>query len=271
MSETNVIETGQTAAPKQGDDYTVSIVSLLTNGNSEKAISEAIDNLIERRVNWEKNELMSANDALYGLLQHCLALNNAMVGADSISKNLRKGLGNYIEQKGYKFTDSTPLISKIVRCVFGVDRRRVNAYSTAMRAAMSERISVLELPKFFRDAGGVEEVRRKVAKPAKTMKQKVALGRTVLDSEAIASIKSDSLSAVYATDNTETGVVLLATREDDGSFAVRRVVQSQSAVNSALAACSSVGAEKEKARLIQEEQDAVEAQRAAARAALKAA
>jgi hypothetical protein len=74
-----------------------------------------------------------------------------------------------------------------------------------------------------------------------------------------------------STESLEEGVVLLATREDDGSFAVRRVVQNKSVINSALATFASVGAEHEKARQLQEEQDAVDQQRAAARAALKAA
>ncbi len=61
------------------------------------------------------------------------------------------------------------------------------------------------------------------------------------------------------------------TREDDGTFAVRQVLQNKSVINSALATFASLGAEQEKARQLLEEQKAVEEQRAAARAALKAA
>jgi hypothetical protein len=75
----------------------------------------------------------------------------------------------------------------------------------------------------------------------------VELGRTVLDGEILAKVQSDSLNASFSNEQLEEGVVLLATREDDGSFAIRRVIQSGTAVKSALAACSSVGAEKEKA------------------------
>jgi large subunit ribosomal protein L19 len=166
----------------------------------------------------------------------------------------------------------SPLIAKIVKCVFGVDRRRVNAYSSALRVAMAEKVAVMELPKFFKDQGGIEEVRRKATTgKAKTMKDKVELGRAVLDSEALAFISSDSLNASFSNQSLEEGVVLLATREDDGSFAVRRVVQSNSAVKSALAACSSVGEEKEKAKQLQDENRAIEEERMAAQAALKAA
>jgi len=66
-------------------------------------------------------------------------------------------------------------------------------------------------------------------------------------------------------------VVLLATREDDGSFAIRQIVQSNAAVKSALAACSSVGEEKERAKQIEAEYLAIDEERKAAQAALKAA
>jgi hypothetical protein len=256
-------------APNQ---FATSIGNLLTRSNPERAIGDAIDHLVDQRLHWENHELASSNDALYALLQHCYSLNNAMSGSDGTAKALRKGLANYIQDKKYQFKESSPLIAKIVKCVFGVDRRRVNAYSSALRVAMAEKVAVMELPKFFKDQGGIEEVRRKATTgKAKTMKDKVELGRAVLDSEALAFISSDSLNASFSNQSLEEGVVLLATREDDGSFAVRRVVQSNSAVKSALAACSSVGEEKEKAKQLQEENRAIEEERMAAQAALKAA
>jgi hypothetical protein len=256
-------------APNQ---FATSIGNLLTRSNPERAIGDAIDHLVDQRVHWENHELASSNDALYALLQHCYSLNNAMSGSDGTAKALRKGFANYIQDKKYQFKESSPLIAKIVKCVFGVDRRRVNAYSSALRVAMAEKVAVMELPKFFKDQGGIEEVRRKATTgKAKTMKDKVELGRAVLDSEALAYISSDNLNASFSNQSLEEGVVLLATRENDGSFAVRRVVQSNSAVKSALAACSSVGEEKEKAKQLQDENRAIEEERMAAQAALKAA
>ena len=248
-----------------------SMVSLLTMSNPERAIGEAIDRLVFERKDWENNELTRANDVLYNLLQHCYALNNTMIGSDSMAKNLRKGLANYMDEKGYQFKDSTPLITKIVRCVFGVDRRRVNSYSSALRVAISEKISVLELPGYFRAQGGIEEVRRKAVPQSKNQVNKVELGRAVLEADALAKVHSDVLNAAFSTQSTEEGVVLLATRGDDGSFNIHRVVQTASVVRSALAACSSVGAEKEKVRRAHEELLAIEADREQARAQLRVA
>jgi hypothetical protein len=140
-----------------------------------------------------------------------------------------------------------------------------------LKVAIAEKKQVMELPKFFRDNGGIEEVRRSNTNKPKSVKDKAALGRSVLDGDVLATVSGDSLNANYSTESLEEGVVLLATREDDGTFAVRKVVQNKSVINSALATFASIGAEQEKARQLQDEQNAVDEQRAAARAALKAA
>jgi hypothetical protein len=275
MSEEKVHGTTQESELKNSDGpnkFATSVGYLLTRSNPERAVGEAIDQLISERQHWENHELANSNETLYALLQHCYSLNNAMSGSDFTAKALRKGLANYIQQKGYQFKESSPLITKIVKCVFGVNRRRVNAYSSALRVAIAERVAVMNLPKFFKDKGGIEEVRRQATTgKARTMKDKVELGRAVLESNVLAKIQSDTLNKNFSNDSLEEGVVLLATREDDGSFAIRRVVQSNAAVKSALAACASVGQDKEKAKQFEDEQRAIEAERLAVQAALKAA
>ena len=263
--------TTSTETAEQANPFALNIGNLLTNRNPEKAVGVALDALVAKRLDWESNELAAANDGLYALLQHCYSLNNAMSGTGIASKALKRGLANYIGVKGYTFTDATPLITKIVKCVFGVDRRRVSAYASALKVAIAENKPVMELPKFFKEQGGIEEVRRTNTKRPKTMRERAALGRTVLNGDVLAKVASDTLNANYNSQSLEEGVVLLATREDDGSFAVRRVVQHQSVVNSALAAFATAGAEKAKAEELAKEQMAVEEQRAAARAALKVA
>ena len=274
-TQATALQTAPTAASvlaaERPSAFAINIGNLLTKGNPEQSIGDAIDALVRQRVDWESNELASANDGLYALLQHCYSLNNAMSGTGVAAKGLKKGLANYIDTKGLKFTDATPLITKIVKCVFGVDRRRVSAYASALKVAIAERKQVMELPKFFRDNGGIEEVRRSSTAKPKSIKDKAALGRSVLEGDVLATVSGDSLNANYSTESLEDGVVLLATREDDGTFAVRKVVQNKSVINSALATFASIGAEQEKARLLQQDQDAMDEQRAAARAALKAA
>ena len=136
-------------AAERPSAFAINIGNLLTKGNPEQSIGEAIDTLVTQRVDWENNELASANDGLYALLQHCYSLNNAMSGTGVAAKGLKKGLANYINTKGLKFTDATPLITKIVKCVFGVDRRRVNAYASALKVAIAEKKQVWSCPSFL--------------------------------------------------------------------------------------------------------------------------
>ena len=95
------------------------------------------------------------------------------------------------------------------------------------------------------------------------------MGRAVLENDVLAKVQSDNLNAHFSNGSLEEGVVLLATKEDDGSFAIRRVVQNSGVVNSALASCASIGQEKEKAQKLQDEMQAIEQERANARMALK--
>lgn len=273
MSDGKVVEKNseKDSSGDRPNPLAVNVGNLLTGSNPERAIADTIEILILQRKDWETNELAAANDGLYSLLQHCLAVNNAMSGTDFTAKALKKGLANYIQEKNYIFKESTPLITKVVKCVFGVERKRVSAYSSALRVAIAEKINVIHLPKFFKEQGGIEEVRRNASKnKPKSLKDKVRLGRVVLENDVLAKVQSDNLNAHFSNSSLEEGVVLLATKEDDGSFAIRRVVQNSGAVNSALAACASIGQEKEKAQKLQDEMQAIEDERAKARLALKA-
>jgi hypothetical protein len=108
MSEEKTHGTGTEGELKNSDapnKFATSVGYLLTRSNPERAVGEAIDQLISERQHWENHELANSNETLYALLQHCYSLNNAMSGSDFTAKALRKGLANYIQQKGYQFND----------------------------------------------------------------------------------------------------------------------------------------------------------------------
>jgi hypothetical protein len=194
-----------------------------------------------------------------------------MVGSDSLAKALRKGLSNYITQKNYPFRDSTPLMTKIVKCVFGVDRRRVHAYATALIAAKEKRVGVIELPRWLKEQGGVEEVRRDTKSVGNSLATRVSEGKVVLQAEVLAVIQSDKLNAQYSTESLSDGVILLATRGDDGSFSIRKVIQADSVVKAAIASCSSLGKQLKKKQQIEADAKAAEIARLNAQQDLKAA
>ena len=92
--------TTSTETAEQANPFAFNVGNLLTNRNPEKSVGEALDQLVAQREDWENNELAAANDVLYGLLQHCYSLNNAMSGTGISSKALKRGLANYIGVKG---------------------------------------------------------------------------------------------------------------------------------------------------------------------------
>ena len=66
-------------------------------------------------------------------------------------------------------------------------------------------------------------------------------------------------------------MVLLATREDDGSFAIRRVLQAEGVVKAAIAACGDITAAERKKAEVEAQAKANDQARDDARQQLKAA
>ena len=205
---------------------------------SNDVVAKTFSKLISERKNWEKEELARSNQRLYGILQSCYSLYQEMNSIKADAQALKQAFNKYCESQGMTFKASTHLMVKIVRCVFGEDRKRVSAYAMTLRIAAEQKIGVLSLVEFINDAGGVEEVRRNKTN-VKTAKAKAEVGKAVLTGEVLASITSDLLNSKFNAAEYNGGVILLATKELDGSFAVRRLVQNGAAINTVLAGLAS--------------------------------
>jgi hypothetical protein len=124
---------------------------------------------------------------------------------------------------------------KVVRCVFGDDRRRASSYAKVLRIAAEKRIGALDIPQFLSDAGGVEEIRRESKSPKANIKEKAAIGLTHMASKALGSAQSDALNAVFDEAAYNGAVLLMSTREVDGSFQIKYLIQNGVLITSALA------------------------------------
>ncbi len=193
------------------------------------------EQLSAEREAWEVNAFRTSNEQLYVLLQKCYSTYAAMSGDTDEAAALRSGLKDYINTKGLKFNAGTHTIVKIVKCVFGNDRRRISAYGIVLRAALAQRISVLDIPAFIRSNGGVEEIRLAKAPNAMTAKQKASAAAEAVLAESMGVFASNALSSKLDAGNIGKSVVLIGTWQADGSVVVRSVVQNDSAVNAALA------------------------------------
>lgn len=217
------------------------------NQDSQQSVGVVVNNLIAERKAWQDQDLTRSNERLYGILQSCYILFQSMNSIKSEAMAIKKAFLKFCEQQGCDFNENAHLMTKVVQCVFGSgDRRRVSSYAIALRAAVEAKKPSMEIPQFFRDAGGVEEVRRKRSPNHKTTKDKAEIGRVAMNGRILASFHSDTLAGKFQASEYNGAVILLSTRETDGSFAVRRLVQSGSAITAVLSGlASSVTKEQE--------------------------
>jgi hypothetical protein len=200
-----------------------------------KVTYAAIEQLVFEREAWELNAFRTSNEQLYALLQKCYALYKAMSADSEEAKSLRDGLNNYIDKKAFIFSKSTHTLTKIVKCVFGADRRRVSAYSIVLRSALAKGIQALDIAAFIRDSGGVEEVRLEKSPNAMTVKQKAAAVTSAVSEISLGVFSSPQLSSMLDNGKIGTNTLLIGTWQADGSVVIRTVVESDGALNAALA------------------------------------
>ncbi len=211
---------------------------------------------IEREV-WETGALARSNDMLYALIQKCYALylDLTATGSDTAAKKL--GFKDYLNNKGYTFTASTPLTGKIIRCVFGDrDRRRRSTYHTVLRAAVNEKWAVNEVSTKIAERGGVQEI--SLVKPGYLKpSEKANQARDLVLSTSLATVASDKLAAQSNIEKKGEQAVAVVTQNDDGSYTIHCIVHGEGLLNAALA--SYFGANKEAIKQQQAQQVTVQA------------
>jgi hypothetical protein len=228
---------------------------------------QGIEQLVIERQVWETTVYRTSNDMLYGLLQKCYALYKGMEGMSANAVVLRDGLANYVNLNGINCNKSSHTIVKIVKCVFGDDRRRASAYGIVLRAALAEKIAIEDIPSYIRNKGGVEEIRLAKSPNAMTVNQKATVAKTAVNADSMGVFASTALGEKFDAGKTGAAVVLIGTWQPDGSVIVRTVVQGETAVNTALAsyyssnkdAVQKQAAQQEAANDQQIKQDAVTA------------
>ena len=242
QTNTSFVISSVSTTATNGSELAQSMATNVVQNDTAVATSKAsevvrnhFEQLAVEREAWERTVYRTNNEQLYLLLQKCYQTYKAMSGTEDDAVNLRKGLSDYINTKGYKFNAGTHTIVKIVKCVFGADRRRVSAYGIVLRTALAKDISIADIPDFISGQGGVEEIRLAKAPNAMTPKLKAQAGAESVQSSNLGVYASTSLASKLDAGNIDKPVVLICTWQADGSVIVRAVVQNDSAVNAALA------------------------------------
>lgn len=195
-----------------------------------------IEQLIIEQEVWSDTAYKTSNDMLYALLAKCYAKYEEMCADNDTAKKLRSELNDYIQLHSIAVNKTSHTLIKIVKCVFGTNKRRVSAYSIVLRTALFNKIKSTELADFIRNNGGVEEIRLAKNGNVLSPKQKAEAAKTAVVSAALAEFTSEDIAKQLDAANIGEQIVFVATQQADGKFVVNAVSTSATAVNAALAA-----------------------------------
>lgn len=220
--------------------------------DAKAIIYNAIVELEKQRIEWEEGVYRTSNQALYAILSQCLQYGADLPTTEG-NKERREALDAFYKQRGYRIKKETPLMTRIVRAVFGdIDRRRISTYSLVLRQAKKENVSPDAFASWVEERGGVQEVRLARSSTFVSPKAKAETAQSSFKQmDKLAVVKTEELSKLANPDLIGEHCLLVATQEADGSFTVRALVTANSAVNAAFTAIYQ--AEKAEAERLEKE------------------
>ncbi len=267
---TTVVKNDTPAKPSIKVDAQGRSANIVVVSNSDHTNSLAV--MEQARKTWETTELAASNKRLYSIL--CEAYRFYMVMKQHTDKGVRSArvqeMEQFIKERKYGFTASTHDMTRVVKCVFGeVDRRRVSAYSIALRAALRQEVAVENLVAFLEANGGVEQIRLGGSKPLSVATRAGMVVEEVRNND-LAKIKFEASLFAADSDWVDKQVVIVATYLHTGEFVANTVVRHDGAVNAALAAHYSLQQSKQREAMKgNREQEKAEATAAKAEAAAR--
>ena len=220
--------------------------------DAKTSIKNAFDLMIKERISWQDNEYLASNTRLYAICQHCYAMYQEMKGVTAEKLALKQAFNSYCSDMGLVFKESTHLMVKIVRVVFGDNLRRVSNYALALRIASEKNISVIDIPNFFKDRGGIEEVRRDSKSNKKAKADKKSEGLKLMKVKSLAEVKSDAMNTQFDDGAYEGAVLLLSTKESDGSFQIKHLIQNGAIITQTLIHLVSLNKEQQEKEKVEE-------------------
>jgi hypothetical protein len=216
--------------------------NVVLNDNANAEINIATTALVlltgmeEQRIKWEDGVYRKSNAALYEVLAECLQFAGDLT--TEAAKERTKALEAFYTARKYKLRKDTPLVSRVLRAVFGdADRRRISTYSIVLREAKNSNVAYKALANWIEVNGGIQEIKLERSPTFVSAKQKSVIAQQSFDSlTTLAEVKTEALSLLADADFVGEDCVLLAQQQADGSFAIRAVLRSGVAVNAAFTA-----------------------------------
>lgn len=235
-----------------------------TDAASSVNAVELLATLEQQRITWEEGVYRTSNQMLYSILSQCLQFGGDL-GTTEANKVRRDALEAFYKQRCYRWKKDTPLMTKIVRAVFGdIDRRRISTYSLVLRRAKLVGVLPSRFADWVESENGIQEIRLGNSATFISPKTKAETAQQRFEQmDKLAVVKTEQLSQLANPDSIGEQCLLVATQEADGSFTVRAVVKANSAVSAAFAAIY----QADKAHAEKQEKDRQEAMKAELEAA----
>ena len=146
-------------------------------------------------------------------------------------------LVEFYAARGYQYKKDAPPANRIVKAVFGgVDRRRLSTYALVLRAADKAGVKGDNLAQWIEERGGVQEVKLSRSATYVSPKAKAAKAKSTLSALPNLAIAKDKLAELADADFVGGECVLLAEQQADGSFHIKALTRSGTAVTAALTA-----------------------------------
>ena len=190
--------------------------------------------LESKRINWETTVYRTSNMQLYALLADCLEYGRAMEVAEAKIRN--KELDAFFDERGYVVKRESPLFSRIAKAVFGnIDRRRISTYSLVLRSAQKAGVTAANLAEWIETNGGIQEIKLSRSDTYVSPKQKAEKAKSSFGDLPNLAVAKEGLAVLADGEHVGTECVLLAEQQADGSFHIKALTRSATAVNAALA------------------------------------
>jgi hypothetical protein len=191
-----------------------------------------LDSLSSERQGWEQNEHKTSTTRLYNLLAEIYKVyETKFVNAkDDDRRTLRQQLIGKLIAVNIHARKSADTLGLLIRYVFQADRRRVMAYKYAILATKSHDKSPAELPEFIREAGGLDELVRKVSFSDETLerREKVVEAINRVQEEISNCVEAPISTVTLPNKNLKDRVMLLAEPCGNGEFKILYVFENPS-------------------------------------------
>lgn len=205
--------------------------------------AKSLTDIEAKRQQWEASVYRTSNQQLYAVLADCLEFGKALELGEA--KKRSADLEEFFKQRGYFYKKESPLLTRIVKAVFGnVDRRRISTYSLVLRSAQKSGVSAEKLSDWIENNGGIQEIKLARSVTYISPKAKAEKAKSMLSALPNLAIAKDKLSELADASYVGCECVLLAEQQSDGSFHIKALNRSAAAVNAAL---SSLYSEQTKA------------------------